>query len=227
VVDYTYDDEDRILSETESSGRSERWTYDARGRVVESVDSSGLATKYKYDERDRVIEEEDPLSILWNGLGRRGEAGRSREVIGPNGARGAPRVCRGAVGTGDFHLLHGGGKAVRCDHPLRTNLAIRVRPRESVSRDRNARGEQTTLGYDVLGRLATLSRAGVVQYGYKGPRSMWLEKGSDYRFEEENHPDGSVSRRKYEPAGMELKRPLDSMGRPGGIELNDLRVIPP
>ena len=49
-------------------------------------------------------------------------------------------------------------------------------------------------------------------------------KGAAYELEESYHSDGSLARRLYQPAKMELRLPRDGQGRAAGIELNDLKV---
>ncbi|MFY0675645.1 MAG: RHS repeat protein, partial [Neptuniibacter sp.] len=72
---YTYDLNNRVLTQTDPEGHTQSYEYDAVGNRLRMIDGRGNATQYVYDALDRNIKVIDPLSFetrfQYDGVGNR------------------------------------------------------------------------------------------------------------------------------------------------------------
>lgn len=60
---YAYDDDNRLVSQTNQLGKTQTYTYNALGNIVTKTDENGIKTEYTYDYRGKVLSEtKDPES---------------------------------------------------------------------------------------------------------------------------------------------------------------------
>nr|WP_161501616.1 putative Ig domain-containing protein [Rhodopirellula sp. SM50] len=61
ITDYDYDQNDRLIRQTDAEGGVVQYRYDAQGNRVLLQDPVGNITTWVYDELNRVVEERDPF----------------------------------------------------------------------------------------------------------------------------------------------------------------------
>ncbi len=94
-----------------------------------------------------------------------------------------------------------------------------------MDQEYSAAGRAARYQYDKSGRIGEMELPdGKVVYTNEDANLRRGRKGPGYTIDDEHNSDGSLARRKLEPAQLEVKLPIDSAGRAAGVELNDLFV---
>ena len=167
---------------------------------------SGQTTRYEYDERGLLFALTSPSDRTWKYEHDR--AGRLTGILGTGKA--TTKLSRTDKG--------------RIERVERSGITYR----EYVhGPDGRLRLESSPLGmaaaytYDKVGRLKEVMQPdGKFAYGYNKFGLVESVKGAKFEIRQEFHDDGSLARRTYDPASLDLRLPLDDKGRPGGISLN-------
>lgn len=225
---YTYDALGRLAStEDNIHGKTMRRPF-AGGMIVETargqtittttkwgkpltvVAPGGPRTVFNYDEKGQLRTVLSPLNLPWRY--EYDPAGRLTAIVAPSGlqistgwdAEGREtKVARGSVVWREFQY----------------------NPAGRIEQEHSGTGRAMRYAYDRDGRLAEMELPdGKVAYASKQGGLQSVRKGPGYEVEETYTADGMLTRRQYQPAGLDLKLPRDSAGRAGGIELNTLKA---
>lgn len=86
-------------------------------------------------------------------------------------------------------------------------------------------GIAAAYSHDETGRIKqVVEPSGPVSYRYDDNGMISDVVAIDYHIRQEHHPDGSLARKTYDTAALDLRFPLDEFARPAGIDLNDVKV---
>ena len=228
VTTYTYDalgrlaaNEDRIHGKTTHRPFNGGMILEtARGRTITTttkwgkpltvVESGGTRTVFNYDEKGRLHSLLSPMNLPWRY--EYNATNSLTSIIAPSGLRTSTgwdiqgretKVARGSVVWREFQYNSAG----------------------RIEQEYSGTGRAMRCAYDRDGRLSGIELPdGKVAYTTKQGGLQSIRKGPGYNVEETYSGDGILTRRQYQPAGLDLKLPLDSAGRSAGIELNALKA---
>jgi RHS repeat-associated protein len=192
---YKYDKLGNLVEEVDSAGRKSTYSRDAQGHMTAYTDSMGNTTRYEYDTSGYKIKMIDALGRetryeknMW---------GTEEKTIYPNGAYTAMRLTpnrkklqwqRDVYGRENFMSYDGAGNLIEKRNPFGTykieydpgrNPVRAVGPDGNVMRSEyNNRGEiigiidertnkRTTMTYDAVGRLSSITDANGVTTKYE------------------------------------------------------------
>lgn len=210
-IDYSQLDDQRLSltwGETTWSRRTNEWMDPVESALV----APGIERRslYMYDDKGLVSDVATGTGRVWSYL--YDAAGRPVRVELPGGqsidlARDhVGRLTRVARDGTDFrsYLYDGNGR-----------LQMETSPR----------GIAAVYSWDRAGRIREIIEPnGKVQYKYNERGQVSSFGNGQYEIQQEFHPDGSLARRNYQTAGMDLRFPLDPSGRPAGVSLNEINV---
>lgn len=178
---------------------------------VEFERPSGQTWKYRYDARTSLVETLTPLQRAWNYS--RDASGRLTGIDFP--ASHSTRIDRSPR-----------GRVTRIE---RNGITQREFLHDQHGRVRLASsplGLAAVYSHDTVGRVReVVVPEGKVAYSYNESGLVDRVTGPDYDIQQEFHANGSLARRVYEPAGLDLKLPYDNVGRSAGMELNGVGVV--
>ncbi len=211
-----YDEERRVISETNPESWTRSFTYDPFGNLESETDFSGKTTTYKYDALDRLTSITDPSGKTTTVAIEDGEGETVRRVD----RRGVPTVERRDA-MGRLRDLTVGGQLVKaetCDC------------NGNVTESRDGAGVTSVLVHDELNRLVEVRRAGVLTASYTrdeagnvtglsdGRGGVVLQTFDRYnRLESRSDGAGNITRFEYDPKGRLAKKTeprLDAGGQP-------------
>jgi len=200
----------RTDADTPALGKSSE-RVSAWGKPFTRTDPGGETTWFRYNAAGTLQSIVAPSGVAW-----RYEFDETHEVSGitaPSGLK--TSVTRGALG--------------RVEKITRGPVAWREYRYDPTTRSQQAispLGTAETLKLDAEGRRSEVDLpSGKVSYAYDPNGRHATIKSADYQLEEEYHDDGTLARRSYNPAGMEVRLPRDAQGRLAGVELNGLKSV--
>ncbi len=250
---YAYDDAGRLVQQTSPSGLTTRYGYDEAGRLlwqedplhgrttydrtkasenemsvehdgqgiwsvrmnasllpITLTDPAKRTTRYQYDDSDQVAAVSAPSGRTWRY--QYDPAGRQLAVTAPGGLRTAQTYDRG----GRIMCVKRGEVVWReYDYDARGRL----------HEERSPAGPAAVCRYNSAGLVDELTLPdGKATFRYDALGQLVSAKHPNYAVLQEYHPDGQLARRVYEPPGLELRLPLDGVGRRAGIQLNGVAV---
>ncbi len=172
-----YDEERRVISETNPERWTRTLTYDLFGNLESETDFSGKSTTYQYDVLDRLVAITDPFGRTTTVAVEDGEGEITRRVD----RRGVPTVERRDAMGRLLDLTVGGQlvKAESCDC------------NGNVTESRDGAGAASVMRYDELNRLVETQRAGVVTASYTRDEAGNVTALSDGR--------GGIIRQTFDP----------------------------
>ncbi|WP_155798174.1 DUF6531 domain-containing protein, partial [Sorangium cellulosum] len=187
-----YDEDGRLVAETNGAGEGVQTWYDARGNAIREVDALGNETRWEH-EGDQVVRQISPEGLVTQVI--RGARGEVSAVLFPAGdAYSFARDARGRV-TGVYG--HGGGQDGQLfgyEHDAQHNLIAET----------DARGARTAYSHDGMGRPVSrtdaLGRTTRVAYDRMG-RPIRVER-----------PDGTRTVATYDLMGNPVRQ-VDALGQ--------------
>lgn len=195
----------------ETAGGKTARTLTEWGKPLEIVEPGGARTVFNYDGRGLLERVLSPMNVAW-----RYEYNPARKltaIVAPSGLRTSTtwdaagrrtKVARGNVAWREYHYNSGG----------------------RVEQEYSGIGRAARYAYDKEGQVNEVELPdGKVAYTIDKGGRRFTRKGSGYQVEDQYNGDGTLLVRKYKPAGLDVKLPLDSAGRAAGIELNNLKVV--
>lgn len=249
---WAYDDQGHLTGSVDAAGLKTRYTYDRQGRIAAIEDPihgkttfqhsdsglewslekegqgrtvyamspaqlpvaitspSGQKTLFQYNPRSALLAVVTPSCQAWRYV--YDPADRLARILSPDGS--------GSVFSRD--------KAGRLVAATRGGVVWRQYAYDAQGRlaqESSPAGLAAAYEYDAAGRLKAMRLPeGVVTFSNDPSGLKKSTAGPDYKVEEESRSDGSLARRVYEPAKLDLRLPQDKQGRPAGIELNGLKV---
>ncbi|WP_264793693.1 DUF6531 domain-containing protein [Aureispira anguillae] len=192
TTNYTYDNYGNILRITSPSGLYTEFAYDANGNLISVRDRAGLYTYYTYDNKDQVVSVTDPMSRtvsisrnLYDQITRidypgggyieytytaRGNVATSTTI---NGTVTNTYSSRGLLTGTDFpngynlsyaydkdgYLIAYSDNLGKVDSLIRDQLG-------RVYKTKNAAGTETTFTLNEMGKLTSVSHAGLANSTY-------------------------------------------------------------
>ncbi|MBI5278680.1 MAG: hypothetical protein HY854_19775 [Burkholderiales bacterium] len=204
VTRMEYDPLNRLTRTVHPDGSSEQTDYDAAGRVERTSDRKGKATTYEYDDAGRQTASVDAT-------GRRTE-----QTFDENGNRTSVTVA-GLTTRFDHDALN---RLVLTTWPDGSTHSIAYRPDNRKQSETDARGVTTTYGYDLAGRLVSVSQSGVAgsttysydETGLKVTQVDALQRTTRWTQDANGQPtsrelpDGSKESSSYDLAGNRLSK---------------------
>jgi len=188
-VTQIFDDADRLESVVDALGKTTRLEYDARGRLVRTISPLGNTSTLEYDPDGNVVKEIDPTGAITT---HAYDAENRRTLsIDPVGRR--TRTEYDAEGrvqrryeSGDPLIYPTGERLVY--------EALELDEEGNATRVRDAKGRETEITYDELGRKT-------------------LVRGPLFPVPQNPSPDESTTRFEYDLAGRLLAR-TEALGQP-------------
>ncbi len=245
---WRYDPEGKLIESVNPSGLKTTYTYDKSGQLVAVADSIHGKTTYQQSETGEVIQNAQGKTTT-----RRTAWGKPLEIIAPGGARTvfnydargllqqvlspmnvpwryeydparnlttiiAPSRARAST-TWD-----GSGRRTKVARGNVTWREYHYGKSGYLEEELSGTGRAARYTYDNNGRLAEteLPDGKVAQVTDKNGLHL-TRKGTGYEVEDEYNADGTLLRRKYNSAALEIRLPADKAGA-AGIELNDLKA---
>ncbi len=192
-VTRTYDDDDRVVSETDARGFTVRIFYDAAGHITEKLYQDGTSEKWDYDPMGRIIRSVDREGkTIERGLDVKGNVIRvdKSDGVGVSYERDLlSRVIRTV--TDDKHVMmyaydpNGNQIGVSTDGVVRVN---KYDPLNRVIASRDASGNITETVYNADGQIVEKRRNGEVyiiyEYDENGNKTLeWSAKSGTEKWE--------------------------------------------
>ena len=194
----------------ETAGGKTTRTLTKWGKPLEIVEPGGARMVFNYDGRGLLERVLSPTNVAW-----RYEYNPARKltaIVAPSGLRISTtwdsagrrmKVARGNVAWREYHYNSGG----------------------RVDQEYSGIGRVARYAYNKEGQVSEVELPdGKVAYTIDKGGHRFTRKGSGYQVEDQYNDDGTLLRRKYKPAGFEVRLPVDSNGRAAGIELNNLKA---
>ncbi|MCA9053265.1 MAG: PASTA domain-containing protein, partial [Planctomycetaceae bacterium] len=195
---FEYDEWGRRITERGPEGRTRDYAFDDESNQVAVTDGLGRTTRYEFDDRDRLV-------VVCDAAGRESrlsyhENGRLAAAIAPGG-------CRASITSDQFgrvlSILRDDTSIVRREY-IGSRVSIASGPGDLIAtftyddRNRNKtihypNGEWSVFGYDVMGRIASVTDA----LG----RSWQTRYTPNGELESVRGPDSSVTRYRYDFEG--------------------------
>lgn len=182
----------------------------AWGRLISATDPGGRKTVFQYDAAGKPESVTVPSGLAWRY--EHDAAGELTGIISPGGVKIALKRDAGS----------------RVITTTRGDVAWRQFRHDSAGRveqEFSSAGRVASYKYDSAGKVTETEQPSgkfISSTQEKGLRRSVA--GPDFQIEEELHSDGSLARRLYKPAGMDLRLPIDKHGRPAGISLNEVKA---
>ncbi|MCA9120040.1 MAG: PASTA domain-containing protein [Planctomycetaceae bacterium] len=210
--DYTDEAEGRMGLEWNGVGQ---WTRTTNAwlqplEVTEGEGESVHRTNTSYDKFGNVLSVRAPSRRVWKY--QHDAAGRLARIELPSGQG----------------MVLGRDPSGRLTRVTRDGVIYREYVYDAVGRlrmENSALGIAAAYTYDDVGRVReVMDPAGKVAFAYDKHGLLSSAKGDQYEIRQEHHADGSLARRRYIEADLDLRMPMDEFGRSAGIRLNDLQA---
>ncbi|HEL4290407.1 TPA: RHS repeat protein [Stenotrophomonas maltophilia] len=144
-VNYDYDELGRLIGERGNNGQNIRYAYDAEGRLVQITDSQNRVRQLSYDALGQMVQAVDPAN------------GTTHVSYDPGGRVARVSDPRGLVTTYEYDGLGNLWKQASPDTGITLHQYDAVGLRVSTTR---SDGSTVAMGYDGLGRLASMQSDG-------------------------------------------------------------------
>lgn len=117
------------------------------------------------------------------------------------------------------------GRIVRVTRDGVLNRDLVYGPTGRLRMESSALGIAAAYSYDAAGRIQqVVEPAGPVSFRRDESGQLIEIEAPNYRITQEHHPDGTLARRNYVTAGLDLHTPIDESARPAGLRLNGINV---
>ncbi len=249
---WVYDAAGRVVESTDAAGLKTTHVYDAAGHLLETRDAvhgktvfqhaaTGLQYSMEREGLGTTSFETTPwgLPLITRGPGNRVTTvqynARSKPLVVSTPSQLAWRYEYDLADRMTGILAPGGQRTIlshdiggRVAAVTRCGVAWRQYRYDALGRlerETSSAGVVETCKYDAAGRIVEVRRPeGVIRLTRDPTGTKTSVQGPGYEVEESVHPDGSLARRVYRPADLDLKLPQDKAGRAAGVELNGVKV---
>ena len=249
---WVYDEAGRVVESTDAAGLKTTHIYDEAGHLMETRDAvhgktvfqhaaTGLQYSMEREGLGTTSFETTPwgLPLITRGPGNRVTTVQYNARFKPLAVSTPSHLAwRYEYDLADrmTGILAPGGQRTILSHDIGGRVAAVTRCGVAwrqyrydafgrLERETSPAGVVETCKYDAAGRIVEVRRPeGVIRLTRDPAGTKTSIQGPGYEVEESVHPDGSLARRVYRPAELDLKLPQDQAGRPAGVELNGVKV---
>lgn len=249
---WVYDEAGQVVESSDAAGLKTTHVYDEAGHLMETRDAvhgktvfqhaaTGLQYSMEREDLGTTSIETTPwgLPLITRGPGNRVTTVQYNERFKPLVVSTASQLAwRYEYDLADrmTGILAPGGQRTILSHDIGGRVAAVTRCGVAwrqyrydafgrLERETSSAGVVETCKYDAAGRIVEVRRPeGVIRLTRDPAGTKTSVQGPGYEVEESVHPDGSLARRVYRPAELDLKLPQDKAGRPAGVELNGVKV---
>lgn len=165
---YTLDNAGRKLSETDPLGNQQFWTYDEKGKVLSHQDAKGNRTEHQYNaqgDRTQTTRTVNGILAIWQ-YEYDGES-RLISMTDPNGNTtqyvrdplGRVTKTIDALGNETLHEFDNNNNLIRETDPLNNQQTFTYDEMNRVIEELDGLGNKTAYQYDALGRVHSITDA--------------------------------------------------------------------